>query len=229
MAARGQQTERNAANRKDRVFVWSPPFGAGDAKQIFEANSRMTSAEFSADGKTLFVNEGNDLYAVRLADPAKHYEIAKGATIAAGGRGGRGGAGGGAGGRGGAGSDSAFYANPGALQTKRGPNGAPGFWMTKKSNSVLGGSPSTWTSMTSTVPPGLMLTVAAAFGRQPDATSLAPRCIGNSNFFSRAAALTPARPVRTVAATMLAPIEPGIFICVLSNRRAQDVMSIGSL
>ncbi len=91
---------------------------------LYEANSRMTSAEFSADGKTLFVNEGNDLYAVRLADPSKHYEIAKGGTIAAGGRGGRGGGGGG-GGRGGATSDSAFFANPGALQMKRGPNGAP--------------------------------------------------------------------------------------------------------
>jgi dipeptidyl aminopeptidase/acylaminoacyl peptidase len=121
----GNGAPAGGANRKDRLFVWSAPFGAGDAKQIFEANSRMTSAEFSADGKTLFVNEGNDLYAVRLADPTKHYEIAKGATIAAGGRGGRGGAGGGAGGRGGAGSDSAFFANPGALQTKRGPNGAP--------------------------------------------------------------------------------------------------------
>ncbi len=111
-----------AANRKDRLFVWSAPFGAGDVKQLYEANSRMTSAEFSADGKTLFVQEGNDLYAVRLADPSKHYEIAKGATIAVN-RGGRGGAA--AGGRGNAQSDSAFFAAPGALQTKRGPNGAP--------------------------------------------------------------------------------------------------------
>jgi dipeptidyl aminopeptidase/acylaminoacyl peptidase len=48
----------------------------------------------------------------------------KAGPIAAGGRGGRGGGGGG-GGRGGATSDSAFFANPGALQVKRGPNGAP--------------------------------------------------------------------------------------------------------
>src|ERR1044072_1917841 len=47
-----------------------------------------------------------------------------GAGGGAGGRGGRGGGGGG-GGRGGATSDSAFFANPGALQVKRGPNGAP--------------------------------------------------------------------------------------------------------
>jgi len=111
------------AARKDRLYQWSPPFSASDAKVLYEANARMTSAEFGADGKTLFVNEGNDLYAVRLADPTKHYEIAKGGSIAAGGRGGRGGGGGGAGGRGGAGSDSAFYNNPGALQVKRSANG----------------------------------------------------------------------------------------------------------
>src|SRR5215475_536567 len=114
----------NGPARKDRLYLWSPPFGASDEKVLFEANSRMTSAEFSEDGKTLFVNEGNDLYAVRLADPTKHYEIARGGTIAAGGGRGRGGGGGG-GGRGGATSDSAFYNNPGALQTKRGPLGQP--------------------------------------------------------------------------------------------------------
>jgi dipeptidyl aminopeptidase/acylaminoacyl peptidase len=122
---RGGQGGGGAANRKDRLYAWMPPFAASDAKVVYEANSRVTSAEFSADGKTLFVNEGNDLYAVRLADVAKRYEIAKGASIAAGGRGGRGGGGGGGGGRGGANSDSAFYSNPGALQTKRGPNGLP--------------------------------------------------------------------------------------------------------
>ncbi|HEY4303352.1 MAG TPA: prolyl oligopeptidase family serine peptidase [Gemmatimonadaceae bacterium] len=113
-----------AANRKDRVIVWAPPFAASDAKQIFEANSRITSAEFSPDGQMLFVNEGTDLYAVKLSDPSKHYEISKGASIAAAGRGGRGGAGAG-GGRGGAQSDSAFFNQPGALQVKRGPHVAP--------------------------------------------------------------------------------------------------------
>jgi len=120
---RGAQGAGGAgAARKDRVYLWSPPFAASDAKVLYEANARMTSAELSPDGKTLFVNEGNDLYAVRLADPTKHYEIARGGSIAASGRGGRG-AGGGAGGRGGASSDSAFYNNPGALQVERSPNG----------------------------------------------------------------------------------------------------------
>ncbi len=114
---RGGRGGGGGALSKDRVYVWSPPFGATDAKQIFEADGRITSADFSPDGKTLFVNQGNDLYAVRLDNPTKHYEIAKGASIASG-RGGRGFGGGGAGGRGG-GADSTFYSNPGALQTTR--------------------------------------------------------------------------------------------------------------
>jgi dipeptidyl aminopeptidase/acylaminoacyl peptidase len=121
-AAAGRGGRGAAPARKDRVFIWSPPFAASDAKQIYEANGRITAAEFSADGKTLFVNEGGDLYAVRLADPSKRYEISKGASIASG-RGGRGGGAGAGAGRGGAGGDSAFYNNPGALQTKRGPRG----------------------------------------------------------------------------------------------------------
>ena len=113
-AGRGGQ-----AQRKDRLYQWSAPFGANDAKVVFEANSRMTSAAFSEDGKTLFVDEGNELYAVRLADASKRLPIAKYGTIATGG--GRG-FGGGAGGRGGV-ADSIFYVNPGALQTKRGARG----------------------------------------------------------------------------------------------------------
>jgi dipeptidyl aminopeptidase/acylaminoacyl peptidase len=125
-AAGGAQGGAAAAPRKDRVYQWSAPFTTTDAKVLYEANSRITSAEFSPDGKTLFVNEGTDLYAVRLSDPSKHYAIAKGATIAVAGRGGRGAGGGGGGaGRGGAVSDSAFFNAPGALQTRRGPNGQP--------------------------------------------------------------------------------------------------------
>ncbi|HEX4683291.1 MAG TPA: prolyl oligopeptidase family serine peptidase, partial [Gemmatimonadaceae bacterium] len=118
----GRGAGGGAALGKDRVFIWSPPFGAADAKQAFETNGRITSALFSPDGKMLFVNEGNDLYAVKLDEPTKHYDIAKGATIAAGGRG-RGAFAGAAGGRGGNQTDSAFYANPGALQTTHSANG----------------------------------------------------------------------------------------------------------
>ena len=130
--ARGGQGG-GANGAPDRVYLWSPPYAAGDAKQVFEANGRITSAEFSADGKMLFVNQGNDLYAVKLDDPSKHYEISKGATIAAGGRG-RGGAGGG--GRG-ATSDSAFYAAPGALQTTHSANGQPVVRLSSDGKSVF--------------------------------------------------------------------------------------------
>ena len=119
---RGRGGQGGAA-RTDALYQWVAPFGAGDVKQLFEADSRITSAEFGPDGSTLFVNEGNDLYAVRLADPSKHYEIAKGGSIEAGGRGGRGGGGFAGGGRGGNASDSAFYNNPGVLQTRRGRAG----------------------------------------------------------------------------------------------------------
>src|SRR6185437_12559662 len=123
---RGAGGGRGAA-RKDRVYEWLPPFGESDTKVLYEADGRITSAEFSPDGKTLFIDQAGaagqsgDLYAVKLADPSKHYEIAKGATIAAAGRG-RGGFGGG---RGATPSDSAFYNNPGVLQTTTGPNDLP--------------------------------------------------------------------------------------------------------
>lgn len=118
---RGGRGQGGQQARKDRLMQWVPPFGAADTKQLFEAASRITSVAFSADGSTLFVNEGTSLYAVRLSDPSKHFEIAKGATIEAGARG-RGAFAGG-GGRGGNQTDSAFYANPGTLQTKAGAHG----------------------------------------------------------------------------------------------------------
>ena len=120
----GRGGRGGAAGGKDRLVAWLPPYGPTDTKVVFEAETRMTNAVFSPDGKTLFVNEGNELYAVRLADPTKHLIIGRGATIAAGGRGGRAGGGGG-GGRGGAASDSAFYNNPGSLRTRPGTNGGP--------------------------------------------------------------------------------------------------------
>ena len=50
---RGGAAERRGgapAARRARIACtqWSAPFGAGDAKVLYEANSRMTSAEFSA-------------------------------------------------------------------------------------------------------------------------------------------------------------------------------------
>src|SRR5437879_2270121 len=47
------------------------------------------------------------------------------------------------------------------------PNGAFGNWITKKSKSVLGGSRSTVTSMISTGPIELIVTLPVALGKQP--------------------------------------------------------------
>src|SRR3954465_14683703 len=84
--------------------------------------------------------------------------------------------------------------------------------MTKKSKWVLGGRPDTRTFITSAAPPGLMVTVAVALGRQREATGLAARTMSNSCFLSLAAASVPAKAARTVAATSAAANEPDNFI-----------------
>jgi dipeptidyl aminopeptidase/acylaminoacyl peptidase len=113
--------------RPDRLMRWLPPFGQGDTVVLYRADGPITQVVLSEDGKTGFfaaTRQGQgELYAVRLAQPDRHYTIVRQRnytpTIA--GRGGFGGFGGG-GGRGGP-SDSAFYTNPGALLTRPGPGG----------------------------------------------------------------------------------------------------------
>ena len=72
--------------------------------------------------------------------------------------------------------------------------------------------------MTSTGPPGLIVTRAVALGKQPEATGLAALTIGNSCCFSCAAAFMPAKLTRAVAATTVVPIEPVSFIFILSKQ-----------
>ena len=116
-----------AAARRDRLFVWTPPFDASSQKQLLESATRLSGVLFSDDAKTVFVAENANgtghLYAVDLGEPGKRYTIwrMRGLTASVGG-----GAGGGGGGRGGTGADSAtFYQNPGSLMTKRGRHGRP--------------------------------------------------------------------------------------------------------
>src|SRR5215468_11937318 len=62
------------------------------------------------------------------------------------------------------------------------PKGPLGCWITKKSKSVLGGSPVTLTFMTSTGPRGWMMTVPEASGTQAGTAFRAgERTIGNVN------------------------------------------------
>lgn len=72
------------AGRKDRVMQWLPPFGADDAKVVYESPARITAAQYSADGKWLFVSQTIDsarqITAIDLADPKSTYVVSRGGT-----------------------------------------------------------------------------------------------------------------------------------------------------
>ena len=111
-----------AAERKDRLYQWLPPFDDASKKTLFESNTRMIGLRFSSDMKMVFFSERTGQnsvdYAVNLAEPAQRYTLARyraddvyanpgslmgvrgaagGGGRGAGGGGGRGGGGGGTG------------------------------------------------------------------------------------------------------------------------------------
>ena len=114
----GGQGRGQAAQRRDRLYQWLPPFEEKGAKVLFENTTRMTGHRFSPDMQTLFFREtsgqNTQEVAVNLKDPTQRYTLARWRTddqtaapgnlmmVRGGGGGGRGGAPGG-GGRGGAG------------------------------------------------------------------------------------------------------------------------------
>ena len=118
-AGRGGQAQRPQPTSV-RYMSWSPPFGGSDTKVILEGSARLTSVAYSADAKTMFIADSGAVFASRVADPSKRFNIGRGVTIPAGGGGGFGGGRGGAGFGGGA-NDST--AGGGALAMKRGANG----------------------------------------------------------------------------------------------------------
>jgi hypothetical protein len=61
---------------------WLPPFGATDTKLVYEGSPRLTSVAFSADGRTMFVNDSGVVVAIRTADPSKRLTVGRGVTIA---------------------------------------------------------------------------------------------------------------------------------------------------
>lgn len=75
------QGDPAAANRPDRLYHWSPPFGADDAKVVYESPTRINSAQYSADMGTLFMSETqagqNHVFAVKLSEPAKKLTISR--------------------------------------------------------------------------------------------------------------------------------------------------------
>jgi len=63
---------RSGSRRKDRVFQWLPPFDSTSMTVVYESNSRLQSARYSADMDILFLTEqtGQNVheYAVFLSD-----------------------------------------------------------------------------------------------------------------------------------------------------------------
>ena len=102
-----EDDERRGA-RKDRVMLWSPPFGEDDVSVVYESNRRMGSVRYSEGYEWLFVSQGaggggfrfgggggggggtSTQYAVRVDQPDSTYTITEWDT-------------------------SDFYANPGSL------------------------------------------------------------------------------------------------------------------
>jgi dipeptidyl aminopeptidase/acylaminoacyl peptidase len=128
---RGGRGGQGGAAARDRIVQWKAPYAASDTATIYQADGAIASVTFTDDAKQIFVattaNNTGEIYHVDLATPAeKHTVIRQRAwtpafSTGAGGRGG----GGGGGGRGAAAADDSlnFYANPGAVLTKRGTMG----------------------------------------------------------------------------------------------------------
>jgi len=103
-----------------RYMQWLPPYGPNDTKLIYEGGAQFTNVAYSADGKTMFVNDSGAVSAIRIADMTKKYPLGRGVTLPGGG-GGFGGGGGGFGGGGNTPPDTMGIG--GALATRRGPAG----------------------------------------------------------------------------------------------------------
>ncbi|MEW5917278.1 MAG: hypothetical protein AB1762_12775, partial [Gemmatimonadota bacterium] len=103
--AAAQGDSANGPRRRDRVMHWAAPFGAGDAKPIYESNTRIATHRYSSDMKTLFLSERQGQqtheYAVILSEPTRRHTLARYRA-------------------------DDVYANPGSLVMKRGTLGGGG-------------------------------------------------------------------------------------------------------
>jgi dipeptidyl aminopeptidase/acylaminoacyl peptidase len=70
--------------RKDRVMQWLPPFGKDDTKIVYATPNRIAAANYSDDGRLLFLTqtvEGQrQITAIDLKDPKTTYPILKGSS-----------------------------------------------------------------------------------------------------------------------------------------------------
>ncbi|HEX6322360.1 MAG TPA: prolyl oligopeptidase family serine peptidase [Vicinamibacterales bacterium] len=111
-----QPAGRGGAARPDRLYQWVAPFGAADAKVIYQQNTRMAGVRYSPDMKWLFFQERQGTgesartsdIAVNLANTSEKFTLARtrgndiytnpGSLVGVRGGGGGGGRGGGGGG-----------------------------------------------------------------------------------------------------------------------------------
>ena len=117
---------QGGGNRPDRLVKWSPPFGPADTTVLYRGDGPLAQVVLSEDGKLAFFaatrSGQGELFAVDLSRPNIRYSIVRQRNYTPVIAGLQTGGFGGGGGRGGP-SDSAFYQNPGALATRRGPHG----------------------------------------------------------------------------------------------------------
>lgn len=109
---------KDSARPAGRYVQWSPPFGPDDTTTIYTGSGRLTSVMWSVNGRTMFVNDSGEVFAVRAADKSRRFALGRGITMPGGG--GFGGLGGGGGG-GAPAPDT--VGTGGALVTKQGPTG----------------------------------------------------------------------------------------------------------
>jgi dipeptidyl aminopeptidase/acylaminoacyl peptidase len=77
-----------------RYVSWTPPFGPGDTKVVYEGSPRLTSVAYSPDAKTMFVADSGTVFAIRTADPTKKLNLGRAVSLPGGGGFGGGGRGG---------------------------------------------------------------------------------------------------------------------------------------
>ena len=75
-------TRASGADERAVHELGAAPFGPGDTKLIYEGSGRLTSVAYSADGKTMFVDDSGAVFAMRTADPSKKYNLGRGVTLA---------------------------------------------------------------------------------------------------------------------------------------------------
>ena len=131
---RGGPANGAGGARREHLVLWKPPYGAADTATLYQADGPIATVTFTDDGKQAFIgtsaNGTGEIYHVDFATPGEKHTIVRQRAytpaFTAGGGGGRGGVGGGGGAsRGAAAADDSlmFYANPGAMMTRRGTLG----------------------------------------------------------------------------------------------------------